>query len=84
MVRHDEVYQVENLTVDSPPREIERAWAWTLEEIAGLADLAADHQIPVILLIHPFRFQTERPQQTRQPQEKLIEFGRSRGWTSID
>ncbi len=82
--RATEEYDVKNLASDMLSEELEAAWQLVLGELDDIVDLAEANDIPVLLVIVPYRFQLAAPGSTRQPQDRLIAFARSRGVRYVD
>jgi lysophospholipase L1-like esterase len=70
--RKRHLYSVTQLARDDLPPELEAAWSLTLGEVDGIHEWASKRGIPALLVITPYRFQLENPQETGQPQERLV------------
>ncbi|MCP4656660.1 MAG: hypothetical protein GY856_14705 [bacterium] len=81
--RGREEYRARNLARDQLSPAQERAWQQMLRELDGIRRLAAEHDLPLLVLIAPFRFQIEEPGR-RQPQDRLLELARGHGPPTID
>lgn len=68
-------YDVRKLASDKLSRELQSAWELTLSEIDGIHRLAAEKDIPLLIVVAPYRFQLHQPQKTDQPQRILRQYG---------
>ena len=84
LARNQQEYQVEKLTATPLSPELTAAWDRTLSELDQMRELAAANRIPLVILVMPYRFQLEHPEQTDQPQKMLQQWGRNKGITVID
>ena len=82
--RDREVFEVETLVRDPYDPEIQAAWTLTLDNLGGLVDLCARHDLPLLLVVFPFTFQFEDPAALGVPQSILLDFARTRQVPSVD
>lgn len=82
--RRREEYEVEKLARDKLSAELEEAWRLTLEEIDQIRETTAEHKIPFLLVIAPYRFQLSDPDRLRQPQDRLIAYARAHDVMYVD
>jgi len=82
--RRMEEYDVKKMTRDKLSPELEHAWQGTITELDNIYQIAAQNKIPLLLMITPYYFQLTDPDKLRQPQDRLIEFARSRGIAYVD
>ncbi len=83
-MRDREQYYVRNLLSDDLSPELEAAWKRVRSELDGLLDEARAAELPMLLLIAPFRFQLDRPGGLRQPQDRLVAWAQANGIAFID
>ncbi len=69
-------FQVEKLTEVPLSQELQGAWSDVTGEIDRIQARAQEHEIPLLLLIVPYRFQLDDPAGLRQPQDYLIAYAR--------
>jgi lysophospholipase L1-like esterase len=84
LLRGNESYLARNLARDTLSPELERAWRRVEAELQQILDLAADRDVPVMLLIAPFRFQSADPGRFDQPQRRLSAWARSHSVEAVD
>ena len=77
-------YEVRDLAQDELAPEYEKAWRRTLGEIDAIREWTDAREVPLLLVITPYRFQLENPDDLRQPQDLLVEYGRAHGIAVID
>jgi len=82
--RREEEYDVKKMTRDQLSPELEQAWRTTLSDVDDIYQTAAQNHISFLLVITPYNFQLDDPNNLRQPQDRLIEFARSRGIAYVD
>jgi hypothetical protein len=82
--RRREAYQVEQMARDKLSPELEEAWERTIGEIEAIRGLTERHGVPLILVIAPYQFQLENPLRLRQPQQRLIDYARSKDLLYVD
>lgn len=74
LMRKQEAYRVENLVSDKLDAELLKAWDLTLSELDGIRAIAAKANIPLLIMIPPYRFQLDDCERKNQPQKKLMNF----------
>lgn len=82
--RAEQEYRVRNLARDEPGPRLERAWERVLEELDGVRRVCRRHELPLLLMIAPYRFQVQDPAGLRQPQDRLIAWADARGVAYVD
>jgi hypothetical protein len=72
--------------VDFPQRDdVKEAWKLTLQEVDRIIDFCRGHDIPLLLVISPWRFQLLEEDVTEWPPQKIVsEHARTRGVPVID
>jgi lysophospholipase L1-like esterase len=82
--KREEIFNVRAVASQRRDSETYRpAWDLVLSSLEGIYDLAAEADVPVVLLIFPFDFQLLRPE-LREPQRILIEHAAAHGVVAID
>jgi lysophospholipase L1-like esterase len=84
IVRDRENYYARNLMADQLGDELLAAWALVEAELEGIYEAAGRADLPLLLLIAPYRSQLEKPRELRQPQDRLIAWAGSRRVPVID
>ncbi len=84
LCRNVNEYEVSQLCKDSISPEIHAAWRENLSEIEKIRNIAADSKIPFIILIMPFAFQLDSPEEKSQPQKLLSNFAKDNNIPAID
>jgi len=82
--RRREAYAVRNLARDVLPSHLGAAWDEVTKELEVIRRSTAREGIPLLLVIAPYRFQLEQPDQLRQPQERLIAYAKARDIPYMD
>lgn len=84
--RKEEAYRVEKLTVDQLTPQLEQAWTLVEEELSEIQQLAKAHDVPLLMMIAPYRFQVEDPdpRSRSQPQNRLLAWAAANGVTTVD
>ena len=82
--RRYEEYQVKNLVTTTPSPEIEDAWSTTFAEIAEMKKFSESLGAKFMIVITPFKFQLDDPENTRIPQDKLLAFAKENGIEVLD
>ncbi len=82
--RRLEEMEVEKLATDDPSPAILDAWEQVERELDEIHALAAQHNLPLLIAIFPYRFQMEDPPALRQPQDRLLQYARERGIPCVD
>ncbi|NTV13729.1 MAG: SGNH/GDSL hydrolase family protein [Desulfobulbaceae bacterium] len=82
--RDVQAYKVEKLASDNLSKDLTEAWEVTLAEIEGIRQQAAARNIPLLLVIAPYRFQLDDPEKLNQPQKVLWEYARAKNVEVID
>lgn len=82
--RDIQAYKMEKLASDHLSKELKEAWDITLSEIEGIRQQAASRNIPLMLVIAPYRFQLDDPENLNQPQKVLWEYARTKNVEVID
>ena len=82
--RDQQEYDVRKLASDQLSDELESAWALALSEIDDINRTAMDNNIPLMIIIAPYRFQLDRPQRTNQPQKVLLKHCSDNGIPVVD
>lgn len=71
--------------VDFPQRDdVKEAWKLTLQDMDRIIDLCRGHDIPLLLVISPWRFQLEEDVTEWLPQKIVSDHARTRGVPVID
>jgi lysophospholipase L1-like esterase len=71
--------------VDFPERaDVQQAWKVTLTEMDRIIDLCRAHEIPLLVIISPYRFQFEEGVTDGLPQKIVGDHARSRGVAVLD
>jgi lysophospholipase L1-like esterase len=73
-LRKKEAYRVENLASNNLSADLLKAWSLTLSEIDGIREIAAKADIPLFIIIPPYRFQLDDSEHMNQPQKVLKKF----------
>ena len=79
-----EMLDVEMLAKQPDHPDVQTAWQLTLENLGQIFDLAAGHDIPVVVVIFPFTFQFEDAQTLSAPQQTLTDYAVSRQIPVLD
>jgi lysophospholipase L1-like esterase len=82
--RKREEYAVRNLANEPLGTHLEEAWQLVIEELEEIRRTTQQSQIPLLLVIAPYRFQLADPERLRQPQDRLIEYAISHGIPYVD
>lgn len=82
--RNRQEYDVKKMATDFLSEELEEAWSKTFDEIEGIRRIAALNNIPILLLITPYRFQLGEPNKMNQPQIKLLKYANSHNLKALD
>jgi lysophospholipase L1-like esterase len=71
--------------VDRPDDpEIREAWTMTADNLRGLFAVADVHDVPVLLVLVPFRFQLDDPEGSSVPQREALALASEAGVAAID
>ncbi len=84
VARGREELKSRDLARDELSPAMERAWRRTVEELDGVRRTARDADLPLLLLIAPFRFQAEEPEALRQPEDRLLAWAREHSLPAVD
>jgi len=68
--RRQQRVEVRTLVDDPDDPEIRKAWEMTAENLHGLFSLTREHDVPILLVLVPFRFQLDDPEGSSGPQQK--------------
>jgi len=79
-----EEYIVDNLAKDSLKEPLERAWSRALDELAGIQRICKEAGIPLLVLVTPYKFQLADPEGLRQPQDRILAWGKAQGVPVVD
>ena len=82
--RSREEYRARNLSSDEIGAGLERAWGHTLGELERVRELCVRHDLPLLLVIAPYRFQVADFEGLRQPQDRLIDWARRNNVAHVD
>ena len=82
--RDQQKYLVQDMAKDELSPEILEAWNLTLSEIDEIREVAVDNDIPLLILITPYRFQLKNPKGLNQPQRILQDYARKHNIPVID
>ena len=82
--RNWESYEVRNLFQDALPPELVDAWELVITEIEGVRQLALANDLPLLLVIAPYKYQLENPQALGQPQKRLLQWAASTNTDVVD
>jgi len=82
--RREAEYRVQHLARDAIGPPLEHAWETVLAEIDAIHAIAQRNEIPLLIVIAPYRFQLADPDGSRQPQDRLLAFARARGIPALD
>ncbi len=82
--RNQQKYRVQNMAADTLSPEILEAWDLTLSEIDGIREVAVANDIPLLILVTPYRFQLKNPKGLNQPQRMLQGYARGHDIPIID
>jgi lysophospholipase L1-like esterase len=77
-------YQVVKMARDHLSRELTEAWEVTLGEIEQIRVICRKQNIPLLLVVPPYRFQLKDPANLRQPQDRLIRYAHAKRVPLID
>ena len=82
--KRKELIDVRSL-VEHPGRPaVLAAWKTTFDELGGLFGFCKENEIPVILVVFPFRFQFEDVRAKSWPQEVVTQYAREKGIPVLD
>ena len=84
LARDQQAYDVRKLASDQLSHELESAWALTLSEIDDINKIAKDNNIPLMIVIAPYRFQLDKPERNNQPQKVLLKHCSDNGIPVLD
>lgn len=79
-----ELLNVERLVREPDNEFVGKAWELTLKNLEQLVALCEAREIPCLLVVFPFRFQLEDPEQLSGPQHRLESFARERELLFLD
>jgi lysophospholipase L1-like esterase len=80
----EEVLRVESLAREPGRDDVQRAWKLTLDELAQLVGGCRERGVPVVLVVYPYTFQLDTPDQLDAPQSILRSFAADRGVPILD
>jgi lysophospholipase L1-like esterase len=63
---------------------LERAWSIALSALGGIVDVAEREEIPLLLVVFPYRFQLDAPRALAGPQARVLAFAAERGVPALD
>ena len=72
------------MATDEWRSEMVDAWDQTLSEIDGIRQTAVQNEIPLLLVIAPYRFQLSEPEKTNQPQIRLLRYAKTHDVPVVD
>lgn len=84
LLRKREEYNVVSLCREPLSVELSEAWERAFAELDRVVALTSAQGIPFVLLGAPYQFQTVYPDQTGQPQRRLMDYAGSRGTDFLD
>ncbi|MGH0032478.1 MAG: SGNH/GDSL hydrolase family protein [Myxococcota bacterium] len=79
-----EAEDVKRLALDPELPVVARGWRITLANLDGLLDLAAEHDVPLLVVVFPYAFQLEAPRRLGDPQRRLVAHLEARGRPVLD
>ena len=74
--RGREAYDVAGLASDRLSPQLQSAWELVFSELDTIVNTAREHDVPLMLVIAPYRFQLEDAENLRQPQDALLAYAR--------
>lgn len=77
-------YDVSQLMSDDLSPKLEQAWKLVLLELDTIHQIAKRNEIPLMLMIAPYRRQLGEPELTNQPQRRLIDFASERKLATLN
>lgn len=84
LARNRELYYVRNLFTDRLDPRLRDAWAAVEVELDGVLRAAREADLPLLLLVAPFRSQLADPRELRQPQDRLLAWAAANAVGAVD
>jgi arylsulfatase A len=81
---HQEKLNVRDLVKKADSERVRHAWEVTLDEMNGIVESCRSRQLPLAIVIFPYKFQFSDPETQGGPQATLAEFAQERGIPCLD
>jgi hypothetical protein len=81
--RHHQLMSVREFATSRGDPEVEKAYAYVLQDLEGMYKIARDEQVPIVLVIFPFTFQLLQVD-AREPQRRLAAHATALGVPVLD